>query len=302
LVSGCSDGDTNSGAEKDPVSSETTVVSPTTEAVEQATEGPAVGAASAVDQSPPKGINGFVLVGDRIYAAAGNDDQVLAIDPEDGTILARYEGLGWPDDVDVLPDGSLGVTGFQSGVLSRIDKDGKVSAIADMGVGINPILTVSDTELLVGKAISADGLWRVNPNDGTTEEIASALGGVNSFDLAPDGRLIGPRMGMGEGAPALVAVDLATGESTDIVGVTGMPVAVEVDGDTAYVLNAMPPTLYTVDLSTPGGKLETLTELNFAPDNLEIGADGTVWISSFSTPLMAHIVDGKVTDLPIGTP
>ena len=302
-LGGCSGGeagDSEPGTTDAPATTETPPVPEDPTVPEKPTVGPAIPEEGLVEQTAPQGINGFVLVGDRIYAAAGNDDQVLAIDPETGAILARYSGFGWPDDVDVLPDGSLAVTGFQSGVLSRIDTEGKVSPLADLGAGINPVLTVSTTELLVGKALSADGLWRVNPEDGSTEPIAEKLDGVNSFDLGPDGALIGPRMGTQGRSAAVVSIDLDTGRDTDLVPVQGMPVAVEVDGDTAYVLTGAPPSLSTLDLSTPGAPLTPVTDLDFAPDNLEIAEDGTVWISSFSSPLIARYAEEKVTKLTIG--
>lgn len=257
-----------------------------------------------VDQTPPQALNGLVLAGDRIFATAGKDGEVLSIDPVDGRIAARFgsgDDLGWPDDVDVQSDGSLLVTGTDSGIVSQIGVDGAVSQVADVGVGINPILVISDEEVLVGKALKGDGLVRINPATGDIDQIAITLGWVNSFDMGPDGSLIGPRMGLDGKTPAVVSIDLATGESTDLVTTEGLLTALEVDGSTAYVLNAVPPALYETDLAADTPTLEKVVDLPFAPDNLEIDGDGSIWVTAFDQPTLAHIVDGVVTQVPVGS-
>jgi len=257
-----------------------------------------------VDQTPPQALNGLVLAGDRIFATSGLDQQVLAIDPASGRITARFGSgseLGWPDDVDVQSDGSLLVTGTESGVVSKIGVDGAISRVADVGVGINPILVVSDEEVLVGKALRGDGLVRLNPSSGAVEQIADELGWVNSFDLGGDGTLIGPRMGLNGKTPAVVSIDLSTGVSTDLIATEGMLTALEVDDSTAYVLNALPPALFKADLAADTPTLEKVVDLPFAPDNLEIDGDGSIWVTAFDQPTLMHIVDGAVTQVPVGS-
>lgn len=293
FAAGCSDG---------PASPATTVSESATSARAAAPKGPQDDAGS-VDQRAPGGLNGFVMAADRIYVAAGLDDQVLAVDPTDGRITARYaadKDFDFPDDVDMLADGTLVVTVWKSGVVDRIGATGEVSELARLGPGVNPVLVRSDGTVFIAKSMTGDGLWTLDPDTGETVQVTDKLNTVNSFDEGPDGQLIGPRMGLNGTTPALVSIDPDTGQTKDIVELVGMATAVEVDGDVAYVTTANPSMLSSVDLSAPAPAVNMIASLPNAPDNLEIADDGSVWISAFDAPVFMVVSDGEVSEIPVG--
>lgn len=280
-----SDSDDGSGSQTSKPSSSTT----TTLAA-----GPADQPAP-VDQRPPVAVNGLALRGGRLFLADLKGGEILAVDPENGRITARWGtalGLDAPDDLALATDGSLYFSGYLAGTVGRISPAGDVSTIATLGPGVNPIAFSADGELFAGRAQLAEGIYEVALDGAPPRLVTSSAGQVNSFAFGPGGALYGPRFGL-DGAGALVRIDPESGATDVVTTGFGFPVAVEVRGNTAYVLQAVPAKLFTVDLDT--GAMRELATLATVPDNLALGPDGTFWVSSFVDPVV--VVLG-----PDGTP
>ena len=244
------------------------------------------------DQTPPQAVNGLEVRGDTIWVAALNSDQVLQIDRETGAILTRVETPGSsPDDVAVGPDGAVYWTGFGDGSVGRIT-GGISETIANVGAGANPIGFTDDGELIVGRAVTADGLYRVPLDGGEPEVIASAVGDMNAF-VIDENDVVGPVGGV-LGPGGVNAVDLTTREVSELgkgfpAGVTAS--ALDVDGE--------------VILLSPNGQVWRFDDvagtvepaLNLPPgiyDNLDIAPDGTLYVTSFTEPLIV-VVDATGT-------
>lgn len=260
------------------------------------------------------GTNGIVFDRDRLWVADYKGGQLLGVDPATGKIVARYgksEGMpSAPDDLAIGPDGSIFWTGFDSGDVGRVRFDAAggatIDVIANVGPGANPISFADDGKLYVGRAVTADGLYEVDPTGLTPpRQIVAALGNVNGFDAAPDGRIYGPKFG-GAGAGALVRINPGDGSSEPVTTGLNLPFAVKVgaDGTTAFVAESGPPAQITkVDLVS--GKASV-----FGPvagtilDNLALGPDGSVYVTLFNAPKIVVLgPDGATkTTLAVGTP
>ncbi len=69
-------------------------------------------------------------------------------------VEVQAEGLGFPEGPVAMPDGSVVVTEIARGALSRVDTDGQVSVVAEVGGGPN------------GAAVGPDGAFYVCNNGG----------------------------------------------------------------------------------------------------------------------------------------
>lgn len=264
---------------------------------------PAAGAADeSGDQTPPVGTNGIVLGPDgTLWIADGEGNQLIEVDAESGEVLARYpapEGA-WPDDLAFDADDLLYWTGFESGQIGRIDPaSGEHVLFSEVPPGANPITFTDDGRLLVGLAVTADGLYEIDVETGEATQLAAEVGNVNGFDVAADGFLYGPAA-TGE----VVRIDTATGDVVDTVadGI-GFSGAVREGPDGAlYVLVAAPePAVRRLDLES--GELTDVAALDTQlVDNLAVTDDGTLYVTTFNRAAVIVVApDGTTSELALG--
>ncbi len=252
------------------------------------------------DQTPPEALNGIAVDGDTIWLASVTSDQVLQVDRESGAILTRVDAPGSsPDDVAVGPDGSVYWTGFADGSIGRIT-DGATETIATVGAGANPIGFTDDGELIVGRAVSADGLFRVPLDGGEPELIAESVGDMNAFVVEGD-RVVGPVGGV-LGPGGVNAVDLSTGEVT-VLG-EGFPSSVTasaVDPEGRLHLLSANGQVWRFDEAT--GSVEPAVTLTAGIyDNLDFASDGTLYVTRFTEPVISVVApDGTQTTVTVGS-
>ena len=270
---------------------------------EVAAEGSGPALQSDVDQKPPMGLNGIVVAGQTLYAASINANQVLAIDATSGDIVGRWglkNELGVPDDLVLDGDGSLVVTGYGAGDVSRIAADGTISLLGNIGAGANPINISPDGVLYVGRALIGDGLYRFDPASKSFVEITPNSQGLNGFDFDDSRAIVGPLLSL-NGPSSIVRVDPDSGAITPLVEDLGPIGGVEVDGDTVFAAQISPPALLRLSLADLSAAPETVVTLPFIPDNLALADDGTVFVTSFGTPEIARISpDGQLTVISVG--
>jgi streptogramin lyase len=241
-----------------------------------------------VDQTSPVGANGIKVdeQGD-LWIAALASDEVLQVDPDSGEVLQRFAtpaGSG-PDDVVLDDEGSVYWTGFSDGsvgVIEQAEGGEPVQVLANVGMGANPIALREDGDLVVGRAVTASGLYVVAPEEGAEPEQIGDPGPVNSFDISPEGVLYGPLPGPDAG---IVAVDPTTGEVEQTIAVPGAAFAVRWFEDQLDVLTLADAsaTVQRVDLETGEVTLFGSTDLGVA-DNLAVAEDGTVYVTGFDAP------------------
>jgi len=258
-----------------------------------------------VDQAPPKGANGLAWDGQKLWMADLNGGQILAVDPRSGKILGRFgesEGVtGGPDDLAVGPDGAIYWTGFNDGIVGRLGPDGRGKSIANVGPGANPIAFSPEGKLFVGRAVTAEGLYEVDPTGSTPpRQVSSTTGNVNGFAFGPDGAIYGPRYEDQKGS--VVRIDPASGETTEVVGGLGFVSALKFGPEgKAYVLSSVPKQVLAVDLQTKQA-VPYATPATQAVDNLAYDGDGSLVVSGFNEPALSVIppTGGEVRLVRIG--
>jgi hypothetical protein len=261
------------------------------------------------DQAAPASINGLTVDGDTLWIASIEADEVLQVRIDDGAILQRFPTDGAaPDDVAVAPDGSVWVTGFGNGDVGRI-ADGTYEVATTIASGINPIDVADDGTVLIGTFGPDGDLYRLDPDDlgdeapgGAWEPIATELPDINGFELLPDGRLFAPAGGLG-GPGAAIAIDLETGAYETLAA--GLPAvaaaAVDAEGIPHLLANI---TGEVLRVDVEAGRADLVQTVAGGPfDNLAFGDDGTLYLSSFTSPSVVEVPadDGPVRTIAIGS-
>jgi len=303
-------GSTPSSAPADPTSSIAVELSTTSVAVLGGGRPPLT---PLTDQTPPVGLNGITFDRDRLWVADYEGAQLLGVDSVSGRIVSRYgkaDGLSSaPDDVAVGPDGSIYWTGYDTGEVGRIrfDEQGSPAfdVVGNVGAGANPIAFADDGKLYVGRIFTGDGLYEIDPTGAKpARRIVETLGNVNGFDVAPDGRIYGPKFG---GAPdgSLVRINPVDGSVEEVTRGFSLPLAVKVslDGKSAFVVEAGPPArVAKVDLAT-GTSATLVTVTATLLDNLTLAPDGSIFVTlGTGNKIVVIGPDGSTqTTLTVGT-
>jgi outer membrane protein assembly factor BamB len=259
------------------------------------------------DQSPPASINGITVDGNTIWIASIEADEVLQVRRQDGAILARFPTDGAkPDDVAVAPDGSVWSTGFGNGDVGRI-ADGSYEVVTTIVAGINPIDIADDGTVFIGTYGPDGTLYTLETDGGAPSDrteariVAEPVPDINGFEVGDDdGTVIAPAGGIA-GPGSVVAID-SGGEITTVAdGLPGVAaLAATADGELFVLANATGE-LFLVDREAGTAEPErTITE--GAPfDNLSFADDGTLYLSSFTSPSITEVApDGTTRLIPIG--
>ena len=137
----------------------------------------------------------------NLYVASVTEQAILVIDPNTGEIVKRLGpevGVDGPDDLAFGPDGSIYWTDFFKGSVGRLAPDGSTSSQL-VAPGVNPIAVAQDGRVFVGLAFLGDALYELDPTlAAPPRPLAEGLGGLNSFQFGPDGKLYAPVMEKGQ--------------------------------------------------------------------------------------------------------
>jgi streptogramin lyase len=308
VVGACSSSDDDSTTDTTaPDATTTAPVETTTTAVPLPT---AAAEDTSGDQTPPVGTNGIALDDDgRAWIADLEGDQVIQVDLDSGELLRRFPTPtdAGPDDLAIDDQGRVFWTGFTSGQVGRIDPaTGEHVIVADVPPGANPIAISDDGRLFVGLAVTADGLYEIDPTGATApRRMSDGLGNVNGFDVAADGMIYGPRA-TGE----LVRIDHESGEVLATVATDlGYGVSVREAEPGVFWFMAVPPSPRLLRIEVAAGASEgsrTDEVLVDSPivDNFAIADDGTFVVTTFDRPVVVRVdpTTGESTELPLGTP
>jgi sugar lactone lactonase YvrE len=302
-VAGCSSG----GSDRDGASGPTTTKEPAAASSTTTTEA----LAPLEDQAAPSSINGLEVQGDTIWVASIEDDAILQVDRESGAILRRIdaEGAG-PDDVAVAPDGSVWSTGFQNGDIGHI-VDGEYSVATTIEAGINPLAFGPDGQLYLG-TIGPDGsLFRIDPeHPEMVVSLGAGMPGINAFGVLDDGTIVAPAGSLTTPGSAVAIEVLSpcqegkgctrlTTVAGDLPGVAAG--TVDADGN-AYVLANATGEVIRVDVDAKTSKVVRTVEHGAPFDNLAFAEDGTLYLSSFTSPTITEVrADGTERTITIGS-
>ncbi|MCB0961841.1 MAG: hypothetical protein KDA98_00800 [Acidimicrobiales bacterium] len=282
---------------------------PTTEADATTTEA-APAPEPLDDQTPPPTINGLDVDGDTLWIASIEGDEVIQVDRETGTLLARFPTDGAaPDDVAVADDGTVWVTGFGNGDLGRI-AEGEYSVATTIESGINPIAVDGDGIVWVGTYGPDGSLYRIDPDelpvapaDGEWVPVAEGtMPDINAFGILADGTIVAPAGGIA-GPGSAVAIDPEAGEVTEIVGdLSGVAAGATDATGTPYLLANATGELYEIDVEAGTARVVTTVTTGGPFDNLAFAPDGTLYLSSFVAPEVIEVSpDGTARTIALGS-
>ena len=285
LAAGCSGDDDAEGA------------TPTTASTSSTTSSaPPVADGADVDQTPPDGVNGIRIASDgSLWIASVKSDEVLNVDATSGQILQRVAvpAGSAPDDVAIDAEGAVHWTGYLTGDVGRIAPDSdETTVIANVGPGANPVVVRDDGTLIVGRAGTGTGLFRIDPAGDPAPVLLGDPGNINSFDLSDDERLFSP----GLDTPSVIEIDPDSGETLrTVTAIEGTPIALRWHDGSIYVL-VLGDQARVIRVDPATGAIEPFGDTGLPiADNLAVADDGTVFVTGLNTPTVAVLdADGTV--------
>ncbi|MDX2223994.1 MAG: hypothetical protein SFV21_14685 [Rhodospirillaceae bacterium] len=196
---------------------------------------------------------------------------------------------GMADDVAVAPPGTPNAgtvvwTGVAVGRLYARDTSGKVRVVAENLPAINTVGFAPDGPLYATQFDDRGNvLWRIDlSGGGAHEKVWEDTKGLNGFVIAPDGYLYGPQADLGR----VIRLDLNTLDIKVIATGFTWPTGVKMDlsggpnDGTLYAVDFEAGALHRIDKGS--GAVETLAMLEPGLDNLAVGPNGKVYVSSIT--------------------
>jgi sugar lactone lactonase YvrE len=162
------------------------------------------------------------------------------------------------------------------------------------------------TRLYVSQVFGPDGLWEIDPNGvKPSRKIAENIGGLNAFQVGPDGMIYGPLQFKGQ----YVKIDPDSGRVTVVNGAFQRPGASKLDGKGfAYVSDAGTREIWKVEIAT--GARTKVASLPTTNDNLALDSKGRLFVTlpawnsiqevNLSTGSLREVVKPAVLAAPAG--
>jgi hypothetical protein len=295
---------TDTGSGRRPDSTVETTIAPTS-----SVPGP------VADQTPPLGTFGLAFHSDQLWVADFYRGQVLAVDPDSGSIVKRLESQDGVspevNDVAVSRSGTIFWLGYNDGAVAVLSNN-EYKTFANVTPGTYSLGLSSDgNTLYAGGAVGrTNSLWTMDlTRQEQPKEIVTGTS-LRSFDVGLDDKLYGARFGAATAGPgvsgALVQFDPATQLTTELLTDLDGPIAVKLsrDNQTAHVLCLPPggrPSLVTIDLATRQRRRPAVELRTPLADNLAVADDGRIFVSSYNDSLISVVgTDGQVKTLHVG--
>jgi len=227
---------------------------------------------------PLHGANGLYFGPDgNLYIASAMGREIVAMHPGSGRILDRIGpeyAAGMPDDLIFGPDGALYWTSIMSGDVMKRAPGGIPVSVANLGLGVNPITFSDDGRLFVARDFYGDGLYEVDPADGSWKIIIPDVVNLNGFDFGPDGLLYGPLFGQ---QIVRVDVDADVPTTEHVADFPGAAVKFDSKGRLHAVAQD---TGQVARIDTESGAVEVIATLNDGLDNLAFDARDRLYVSN----------------------
>lgn len=244
-----------------------------------------------IPAGPFHGVHGLAFTADGTLLAADIMGMTVhAVNVANGTrrvFVGPTEGMA--DDVAVAPPntphaGTVAWTGVAVGRLYARDPGGKARLVAENLPNINTVGFAPDGTLYATQiGATANALWRIDLSGaGGHEKVWDGTAGLNGFVIAPDGYLYGPQAELGR----VIRLDLATLDFKVIAEGFTWPTGVKMDlsggpnTGALYAVDFEAGSVHRIDKDT--GAVETLAVLEPGLDNLAVGPNGKVYVSSIT--------------------
>jgi len=258
-----------------------------------------------IGPSPFHGLHGLAVEADgTILAGSVVGQAIYAVNPATGEVTMRIGPPdGMADDIAFGPDGVMAWTGYLTGKVFVQTPGGVPRMVASGLPGANSLAFTKDGRLYLTQVFLGDALHEVDwKGDGGARLIRQDLGGLNGFEIGPDGMIYGPLWFR----KAVVRVDPATGNATNVAEGFEVPAAANFGPDgKLYAIDTKTGELKRIDMAN--GQTQLVATLSPAIDNLAFGPNGMIYVSNMADAAI-HEVDPatgavrKVVDGPLATP
>ena len=217
----------------------------------------------------------------RLLAGSVLGSSLWEVDRKTGAAKILVGGPeGQADDIAVGPKGELAWTNYLMGMIRyRESDDAPLRVLAKDLPGINSLdFDRRNGKLYASQVFLGDALWEIDVTGKAPPRlIKKDLGGLNGFEVGPDGMIYGPLWFKGQ----VVKVNPANGDTVVINSEFQVPAAANLDGKGGlWVVDTKSGELSRVDLAS--GRKTVVKKLKPSLDNLAVAPDGTVYISNMA--------------------
>lgn len=217
----------------------------------------------------------------RLLAGAVVGSEMWEVDPKTGTAKVFIPAPeGEADDIAIGPKGELAWTSYTQGILRYRENDtAPIRELAKDLPGINSLaFDKKSGKLYASQVFYGDALWEIDvAGKNPPRLIAKDLGGLNGFDVGPDGRLYGPLWFKGQA----VKINPSNGNVTVLNAGFKTPAAANLDSKlNLWVIDTATGVLSKIALAN--GKRSDVKTLAPSLDNLAIAPDGTIYVTNMA--------------------
>jgi sugar lactone lactonase YvrE len=191
----------------------------------------------AISGTPMHGIEGITIGPDgALYVASITGRAIYRVEPDSGTFTTFVAPPdGGADDLTFGEDGTAVWTGGprMDRLMSR-SPSGEIHTLVAATPGLNAVRFTASGRLFFTRIFAGDGLYEADTAGvKPVRTVIENIGGLNAFDFAADGAIVGPLFMRG----TMVRLDPETGVSHQIADGFSSPSAVRVLPDGYLVLN-----------------------------------------------------------------
>jgi sugar lactone lactonase YvrE len=217
----------------------------------------------------------------RLLAGSVVGNAMWQVDRQTGAASILIGGPeGQADDIAIGPKGEMAWTNYLMGMVRYRENDqAPMRVLARDLPGLNSLdFDRRNGKLYASQVFLGDALWELDvAGIQPPRLIAKDLGGLNGFEVGPDGMIYGPLWFK----RSVVKVDPSNGAVSVISASFDIPAAANLDGKgNLWVVDTATGELSKVALDT--GAKTVVAKLATALDNLAIAPDGTVYVSNMA--------------------
>ena len=217
----------------------------------------------------------------RLLAGSVLGNSIWEVDRQTGAAHILIGGPeGQADDIAIGPKGEMAWTSFLQGVIRYRENDGAaIRVLAKDLPGINSLaFDQRSGKLYASQVFLGDAMWEIDiTGNQPPRQIAKDMGGLNGFEVGPDGMIYGPLWFKGQ----VVKMNPADGAISVIADGFKVPAAANLDGKgNLWVVDTRAGQLSKVELAS--GQKTMVRQLSSAIDNLAIAPEGTIYVSNMA--------------------
>lgn len=251
--------------------------------------------------SPFCGVHGLGIDReDQLYAGSVVGQQIYRVDTDDGSVSTHVgPPQGMADDMEFLADGTLIWTAISQNAVRARKPGGEIVDLASDLVSVNSIAyDGAENRLFVAQVFGGDALWELDPaGEKPRRNILRDMGGLNGFDIGPDGMIYGPLWFKQQ----LVKINPDSGAMQVVTDGFHTPAAANFDSKwNLYVLDTGTGEVFRVDIKT--GEKAVFARLKTSLDNLAIDSQDRIYVSNMADNSI-HRIDsdsGEVEEIVAG--